>query len=110
MVFQHPANTSTGCTVAKAYTLTSRPVANANTYNNGVGNTEYYAGGFATPTTPFVSDATNILTNDLGPAGTLTATVVANPANGTLTLNTNGSFKYVPNVGFVGASDSFTYK
>src|SRR5262249_9321659 len=31
------------------------------------------------------------------------------PANGTLTLNTNGSFTYTPNTAFVG-TDAFTYQ
>ena len=35
-------------------------------------------------------------------------TVVANPTNGTLTLNANGSFTYTPNAGFSGI-DTFTY-
>ncbi|WP_406698130.1 Ig-like domain-containing protein [Singulisphaera sp. Ch08] len=51
-----------------------------------------------------------VLINDLNPSGTpLTAAVVGQPANGTLTLNSNGSFTYVPNVGFVG-TDTFTYQ
>ena len=56
-------------------------------------------------------NATNgVLTNDTDADGhTLTAAVVAGPTNGTLTLNTDGSFSYVPNANFVG-SDSFTYK
>src|SRR5205085_258562 len=39
----------------------------------------------------------------------LTASLVTGPANGTLTLNANGSFTYTPAVNFNG-SDSFTYK
>ncbi|SIO39386.1 Uncharacterized membrane protein [Singulisphaera sp. GP187] len=51
-----------------------------------------------------------VLGNDLSPSGKpLTAAVVGQPANGTLTLNSNGSFTYVPNVGFVG-TDTFTYQ
>jgi len=40
---------------------------------------------------------------------TLTFTVVTQPQNGTLNLDSNGSFSYTPNSGFYG-SDSFTYK
>ncbi len=41
--------------------------------------------------------------NDLSPSGTpLTAAIVGQPANGTVTLNTDGSFSYTPNAGFVG--------
>jgi len=39
----------------------------------------------------------------------LTAAVEMPPTNGSLTLNTNGSFDYTPNTGFTGV-DSFTYK
>jgi uncharacterized repeat protein (TIGR01451 family) len=52
----------------------------------------------------------NVLTNDSDPQGLpLTASVVTNPANGTLTLNPNGSYTYTPNPNFVG-TDIFTYK
>ncbi len=55
-------------------------------------------------------DATSgVLANDSDPDNdNLTATVVSNPANGTLTLNSNGSFTYAPNAGFTG-TDTFTY-
>jgi VCBS repeat-containing protein len=39
----------------------------------------------------------------------LTATLVSNPSNGSLTLNSDGSFLYTPNNGFTG-TDSFSYK
>ncbi len=39
----------------------------------------------------------------------LTAALVSGPANGSLTLNANGSFVYTPNANFSG-SDSFTYR
>ncbi|MGH3755990.1 MAG: cadherin-like domain-containing protein [Pseudonocardiaceae bacterium] len=47
-----------------------------------------------------------VLGNDTG--GPLTATLGTGPANGTLTLNPNGSFTYTPREGFTGA-DTFTY-
>jgi len=51
-----------------------------------------------------------VLGNDSDPENnTLTAVKVTNPANGTVTLNANGSFTYNPNANFNG-SDSFTYK
>ncbi|MDO0972856.1 beta strand repeat-containing protein, partial [Mycolicibacterium frederiksbergense] len=51
----------------------------------------------------------NVLTNDTDADGnTLTATLVTGPANGTLTLNADGSFTYTPAADFNGA-DSFTY-
>lgn len=51
-----------------------------------------------------------VLTNDTDPEGTtLTALKVSNPANGTLTLNADGSLTYTPSQGFSG-TDTFTYK
>ncbi len=54
--------------------------------------------------------STDVLANDTDPNGdTLTAIKVSDPSNGTLTLNSNGSFTYTPNAGFSG-TDTFTYK
>jgi hypothetical protein len=57
-----------------------------------------------------VAAAGGVLGNDTSPlGGTLTAVLVSNPSNGVLTLNSNGSFTYAPNLNYVG-SDSFTYQ
>ena len=54
--------------------------------------------------------APGVLVNDSDADGdTLTAVLANNPTNGTLTLNSDGSFGYVPNTNFSG-SDSFTYR
>lgn len=54
--------------------------------------------------------ASGVLTNDTDVDGDpLTASVVGNPAHGSLTLNANGSFTYVPNANYNG-TDSFTYR
>ena len=54
--------------------------------------------------------APGVLANDSDVEGdTLSAVLVAGPANGTLTLNPDGSFTYTPNMNFFG-TDSFTYK
>ena len=51
-----------------------------------------------------------LLANDSGTNGTsLTATLVSNVHAGTLQLQANGTFSYVPSAGFSG-TDSFTYK
>jgi VCBS repeat-containing protein len=67
----------------------------------------------AYPTTednPLVIAGPGVLTNDIDPDGDpLTAVLVSGPANGTLTLNPDGSFTYTPNPNFTGA-DSFTYQ
>ena len=50
-----------------------------------------------------------VLANDTDADGDpLTAELVAGPTNGTLALNDDGSFTYIPNADFSG-SDSFTY-
>jgi VCBS repeat-containing protein len=54
--------------------------------------------------------APGVLANDTDPEqDTLTAILVSPPVHGTLTLNSNGSFTYVPAANFNG-TDSFTYK
>ena len=52
----------------------------------------------------------NVLTNDtdVDAGTTLTATLVANATNGTVTLASDGSFTYTPAANFNG-TDSFTY-
>src|SRR5262249_35242088 len=54
--------------------------------------------------------AGGVLANDSDADGDpLWVTVVSGPANGSLTLNADGSFAYTPAQGFVG-SDGFTYQ
>ena len=50
----------------------------------------------------------NVLTNDSDVEGPLTVSLAAGPANGSLVLNSDGTFTYTPNANFNG-SDSFTY-
>ncbi len=67
------------------------------------------SGGVAEDASLTVS-APGVLSNDTDADGDpLTAVLVSGPAHGTLTLNSNGSFSYVPNINFNG-TDSFTYK
>jgi VCBS repeat-containing protein len=55
-------------------------------------------------------NGTTVLTNDTDiDSNTLTAVLVSDVSNGTLTLNTNGSFSYVHD-GSETTSDNFTYK
>jgi hypothetical protein len=60
--------------------------------------------------TPLTEPAPGVLGNDTDPddGDLLTAIPVDNPTNGTLTLNSDGSFTYTPNLNFFG-TDSFTY-
>ena len=61
-------------------------------------------------TTLTVTSANGVLANDTDPNGlALTSSRVSGPADGTLTLGTDGSVAYVPNSGFSGP-DSFTYQ
>jgi VCBS repeat-containing protein len=54
--------------------------------------------------------APGVLGNDSDPDGNaLTASLVAGPSHGTLTLNANGSFSYTPAANYNGP-DSFTYR
>jgi len=56
-----------------------------------------------------VAAGSGVLVNDTDVDGdALTATIKANAANGTVTLNADGSFQYVPDPLFFG-SDTFTY-
>ncbi|UKJ07561.1 Ig-like domain-containing protein [Solitalea lacus] len=56
-----------------------------------------------------VEPASGILKNDSDPEkDPLTAHLVTTTTNGSLTLNADGSFTYVPNIGFYGV-DTFTY-
>ena len=69
------------------------------------------ADAYATPedTALIVAAAEGVLANDTDADGdALTAALVTGPANGTLTLNADGSFEFVPNEQFTG-DDSFVY-
>jgi YD repeat-containing protein len=52
--------------------------------------------------------ATGVIANDMIMGGSVTAVLVAGPSHGSLTLNADGSFTYLPTTHYVG-SDSFTY-
>ena len=84
----------------------SAPIANNDSYTISHGQT------LSAPYTvnygyPYIA---GVLANDTDAEGdTLTGTVVTQPAHGTLTFSSNGTFTYTPTAGFVGI-DSFTYK
>ena len=70
-----------------------------------VANDDYYT----TPAGTTLSvPAPGVLANDTGD-GDLTATLATGPANGTLTLDADGSFTYTPTNNFIGV-DGFTYQ
>ncbi|OYV82260.1 MAG: hypothetical protein B7Z73_17220, partial [Planctomycetia bacterium 21-64-5] len=69
-------------------------------------NDQYYLPTGQTFTT---TAANGVLANDSDADGdTLTARLVTGPSHGSLTLNSDGSFSYTPDTGWVGF-DSFTY-
>jgi VCBS repeat-containing protein len=73
------------------------PVANNDTYSTA-------------PNTTLTVSAPGVLANDKDPDGDpITAVLVSQPADGTLTFNADGSFTYTPAAGFSG-TDSFTYQ
>ncbi len=81
------------------------------------GCTQLRAGGAVSPAFAFVTDAdaihtaskANISDPDTAVPGGLTFSLSSAAANGTATVNANGSFIYVPNAGFTGV-DSFAYQ
>ena len=82
------------------------PVANNVDYD-AVGNTPLGVG--ASPTAPSVTVNDNLLNHASDPdGGSVTLTGNSSPGHGTLTLNPDGTFTYVPDAGFSG-NDSFTY-
>ena len=82
--------------VGAAPPVNTPPVANNDAYNTAFETALNIA-------------APGVLANDTDADGdALTAAQQSNPANGTATLNANGSFTYTPNAGFSGP-DSFTY-
>jgi hypothetical protein len=73
------------------------PVATNDTYSTALNTT-------------LTESAPGVLANDKDPDGDpITAVLLSLPADGTLTLNADGSFTYSPAAGFFGA-DSFTYQ
>lgn len=69
-------------------------------------NDDYIAGR----NTPLVVAAPGVLANDVNSAGSgaLSATLLAPPSHGTVTVNGNGGFTYTPTANYLGA-DAFTY-
>ena len=89
--------TDTGTVTVTVNSVNDDPVAEDDSYSTSFN-------------TALTIAAAGVLTNDSDLEGdSLTSIVVANPANGTLTLNADGSFVYTPFSGFTG-SDSFTYE
>lgn len=84
------------CGVTVETTPNSPPVASDDSYS-----TDFE--------TALTVPAPGVLANDTDPeGGPLTAGSIGNPSNGSVTLNSDGSFTYTPDPGFSG-TDTFTY-
>ncbi|HWE57161.1 MAG TPA: Ig-like domain-containing protein [Acidimicrobiales bacterium] len=81
-------------TTTATVTVSVRPVAGNDSYSTGSGQTLDVPVG------------SGVLANDLGTALTITGNT--EPTNGTVTINADGSFTYIPVVGYSGP-DSFSY-
>ncbi len=98
-----------GCATSIARTLAVRPDARADSFGTAVGNALF---GVGQPVSgaPGVSIAGSVLGNDAG-AGTLTAgpPVIGTANGGSVSLLPDGTFVYMPAVGFTGPTDTFPY-
>jgi len=92
-----------GTSDSGTFSLTINPVNDAPTANGDSHSTDE-------DQTLSVSASNGVLDNDTDPEGdNLSASVVGGPSNGSLSLNSDGSFSYTPNADYNG-SDSFTYE
>ncbi|MBD2019528.1 tandem-95 repeat protein, partial [Leptolyngbya sp. FACHB-36] len=91
--------TSDLATVAISVGSNTPPTAFSDTYQIPVGGRS-------------VSAIDGVRNNDIDPDGDALTTVslVANPTNGVLNLNSDGSFNYTPNATFTSGVDTFTYR
>ncbi|SPE54249.1 hypothetical protein SBV1_1780014 [Verrucomicrobia bacterium] len=98
--FSYEANdgaTNSGPAVVTITVLTNTPP---------VANNAFY---YYQPNTVLTVPAPGLLTNDTAADGeSLTATLVQGPAQGTLSLSTNGGFTYIPSANYTG-NDGFAY-
>ena len=85
-----------------------QPPTAINQSYTAVGNTALGVG--TSPAAPAATVPGSLLNGDSdpNPGGTLTVTGNSDPAHGTVTVNSDGTFTYVPNAGFSG-TDTFTY-
>ena len=100
--FSYTISDGQGGTDTAAVNVTVNPVNDPPTAVNDTYNTP--------EDTSLVVPVPGVLSNDTDPdTDPLTAIKVTDPAHGSLTFNSNGSFTYTPNLNYAGP-DSFTYK
>ena len=100
--FEYRVDDSNGGIDTATASITVNPVSDPS-----VANDDSYATGESTPLS--VGLANGVLANDTAGDFSLTATLLTDVTDGTLTLNPDGSFDYTPDAGFAGI-DSFTYE
>ncbi|MDA7511232.1 Ig-like domain-containing protein, partial [Verrucomicrobia bacterium] len=102
-VFTYTIEDADGSSATATVTITVNPLPDG----PGAVDDEYFVNQGATLT---VALGSGVLQNDLlgGDGGALVVTGNTNPANGSVTLNADGSLSYTPNAGFNG-SDTFDY-
>src|SRR5581483_3728274 len=99
--------TNVGAVTSAQFTVTANTVPTATNDPAGANPAAYTISHIAPLN---IAQALGVLANDTDADNDpLTASVVTPPAHGTLTLNANGAFTYVPDGRFVGV-DSFTYR
>ncbi len=113
------ANGGDNTSTARTFTITVTPVNDPLTLTTPViaygtvGNTQLHVAGATVPGLASIADAASILSKsvpvDDGPAAPTVVAFSGATPNGTVTLNANGSFTYVPNAGFTGV-DTFTFQ
>jgi hypothetical protein len=91
------AATSSGGTATQNYTITVTDLADPLEAVDDSANTDENT-----------AVSGNVLANDAGGTGPRTVSLDSGPSSGSLSLNADGSFTYVPDANFSG-SDSFTY-
>ncbi len=95
-------------TTLVAGSVHASPLAFDDSYT-AVGNTLLAVGVTPPAGTPAVQVAGSVLNNDVPlNSESFSLSSHSNPTHGSLVLNTDGTFTYLPNVGYTGA-DSFTY-
>jgi uncharacterized repeat protein (TIGR01451 family) len=92
--------------------LCSEATVDLNVYDVSTANLPPTANADVFTRTPTGNATGNLLGNDTDPENqpiTINPTPVVGPTNGTVTINADGTFTYVPNAGYTGA-DMFTYE